>query len=251
MTILRGRIRVRILAGGALAAAMLGPYAIAQTPATESKNADAKTAPEVTETIYLANATEQNDLNDIQTALRNNFTRSRMYGVAGQYAITVRANVEDMAGIKKMVAELDRPRKVYRVTYNVSDVENGKRTDMQHYSMIVAAGARSTLKQGKRVPLVTGMSGDNPANGSQVQYIDVGVNIEANVEGQGLRTKVELSGLTDEKSGIGAQDPVVQQTMLQGTSSLTSSKPRVLGSIEVPGTSRQKEIEVTTELLTQ
>jgi type II secretory pathway component GspD/PulD (secretin) len=248
-----GRICVRTLAGGALAATLLGNCMTAQAQEGESQKAVEKAAPETNETIFLAHAAGQNDLNDVQTALRNNFPRSRMYGNFEQYAITVRATAEDMAGIKRMVAELDRPKKVYRVTYNISNVENGKRTETQHYSLIVAAGARSTLKQGKRVPLVTGMSGDgaNDANRSQVQYIDVGVTIEAIVEGQGLHTKVELSGMTDEKSGIGAQDPVVQQTLLEGTSNLTPGKPMLLGSVEVPGTSQQKEIEVSTELLTQ
>ena len=254
MTMLRGRMYIRMLVGGALAAALAGSCAMARAQGNESQTAAEKAASETNETIYLAHATGQNDLNDVQTALRNNFPRSRMFGLAGQYALTVRATAEDMAGIKKMIAEIDRPKKIYRVTYNVSDVENGKRTDTQHYSLVVTAGAKSALKQGKRVPLVTGMFGDKASaaeNSSQVQYIDVGVNIEANVEGQGLHTKVELSGVADEKSGIGVQDPVVQQTMLEGTSILPSGKPVVLGSIEVPGTSRQKEIEVSAELLTQ
>jgi type II secretory pathway component GspD/PulD (secretin) len=242
-----------MLAGATLAIALAGRSATAQAQENESQNAAAK-AQETTETLYLTHATWQNDLNDVQTALRNNFPHSRMFGVAGQYALAVRANAEDMAGIKKMVAELDRPRKVYRVTYNISDVDGGKRTDTQHYSLIVAVGARSLLKQGKRVPLVIGVNADKAStaeSGSQVQYIDVGVNIEASVEGQGLRTKVEMSAVADEKSGLGAQDPVVQQTLLEGTSTLTSGKPQLLGSLEVPGTSRQKEIEVSTELLTQ
>jgi hypothetical protein len=39
--------------------------------------------------------------------------------------------------------------------------------------------------------------------------------------------------------------------MLEGMSSLTVGKPVVLGSLDVPGTTRRQEIEVVTELLSQ
>jgi type II secretory pathway component GspD/PulD (secretin) len=245
---------VRVLAGCALLAiGGLGAYAQTQTteqhPATENR----AHAPVIRETIFLNHATGDYDLNDVQTALRNNFPYAKLYGVPGQYAITVTSTAEEIQDIKKMIAELDRPKKIYRVTYNVTDLENGKRTGTQHFSLVLASGSKGTLKEGKRVPLVTGVMGDKADSGqtSQVQYIDVGVMIEATVNGQGLKTKVEFAAVADEKSGIGVQDPVIQQTMLENTSSVTAGKPFVLGTVEVPGTMRHQEIEVTTELLTQ
>jgi type II secretory pathway component GspD/PulD (secretin) len=226
--------------------------ATAQSTNVESKSTETR-GPETSETIYLANATGPHDLNDIQTALRNNFPRARLYGVAGQYAITVGTTAEEMQGVKKMVAELDRPKKIYRVTYSVSEVENGKRTATRHYSLIVAAGGKATLKQGNRVPLVVGMSGDGAkaAQSSQVQYIDVGMNIDANIEGTALKTKVEESGIAEEKSSVVVADPIIRQTTLEGISSLTGGKPVVLGSLDVPGTTRREEIEVVTETVSQ
>jgi type II secretory pathway component GspD/PulD (secretin) len=210
-------------------------------------------APETTETIYLANATGPYDLNDIQTAMRNHFPSAKFYGVAAQYAITVRATAKDMQAIKKMAEELDRPKKIYRVTYNVSDVENGKRTTTQHYSLIVTAGGKAVLREGNRVPLVTGMTGEgaNAAQSSQVQYIDVGINIDASIDGTALRTKIEKSSVTDEKSGVVAPDPIIHQTMFEGMSALAAGKPVVLGSLDVPGANRRQEIEVVTEPLAQ
>jgi type II secretory pathway component GspD/PulD (secretin) len=253
MTLLRPAKTACLYAACTLAVAMIPSDAIAQAAGDDGKNAETRMAPETTESIYLSNATGAFDLNEVQSALRNNFPRARIYGVAGAYAITVRATAEDMQGVKKVVAELDRPKKIYRVTYNVNDIENGKRTGAQHYSLIVASGGKTTLKQGNRVPLVTGMTGEkaNAAQSSQVQYIDVGLNIEATIEGTSLRTKVEQSAVGDEKSGIVAPDPVIRQTMLEGTSGLSAGKPVVLGSIDVPGTTRHQEIEVTTELVSQ
>ena len=215
----------------------------------EGKPAETK-ALEAPETIYLVNATWPNDLNDVQTALRNNFPEARIYGMQGKNAITIRGTAEDIQGAKKMIAELDRPKKVYRVTYTINESDNGKRSETQHYTLLVASGAKTLLKQGNRVPLVTGMGeGASPAQSSQVQYMDVGLSIEASIEGVGLRTKVEQSGVTDQKSGIGAQDPVVRQTVLEGTLNVDLHKPVVLGSIDVPGSTRHEEIEVAVELV--
>jgi type II secretory pathway component GspD/PulD (secretin) len=225
----------------------------AQSTNNDSKSTEAR-APESSETFYLSNATWAADLNDIQTALRNNFSRIRVYGVATQYAITVRGTADELQAARKMIAELDRPKKIYRVTYNVSDVENGKRTGTKHYSLIVTSGGKTALKQGNRVPLVTGMSGDSAAaaaQSSQIQYVDIGLNIDASIEGTALRTKIEQSGIAEEKSSVTAPDPVIRQTMLEGTSSLTAGKPVVLGSLDVPGTTHREEIEVVTETLTQ
>jgi type II secretory pathway component GspD/PulD (secretin) len=247
---------VRVLVACALmAAGGRCAYAQAQQGPEQQAVVDAKAArahePLIRETIFLKNVTVQYDLNDIQTALRNNFPWAKMYGLAGQNAITVTSTAEDLQDIKKMVAELDRPKNLYRLTYSVSDVENGKKTGTQHYSLVVAAGSKGILREGKRIPMVTGAAGESGAQNTQVQYIDVGVSIDASIEGEGLKTKVELTAVADEKSTVATQDPVIQQTMLENNSSLTMGKPMVLGSLEVPGTARRQEIEVTTELLTQ
>jgi hypothetical protein len=102
------------------------------------------------------------------------------------------------------------------------------------------------------VPIVTGVSGDT-ATGTQVQYIDVGLSIEASADGylDGVRlhSKVEQTNLADEKSGIGAQDPIVRQTVLDGASTMVPGKPLILGSLDLPGATRKQEIEVVAELV--
>jgi hypothetical protein len=89
--------------------------------------------------------------------------------------------------------------------------------------------------------------------GTQVQYVDVGLNIEASLDGSldslQLRSKVEQTGLAEEKSGVGAQDPVIQQTVLDGLSALVPGKPQILGSFDVPGNTRHEEVEVVAELV--
>ena len=108
------------------------------------------------------------------------------------------------------------------------------------------------LKQGSRVPIVTGSfdSGSSKQN-TQVQYVDVGLNIDASLEGfnDGVRlhTKMEQSSVADEKSSVAVQDPVIRQTVLEETSMLALGKPLVLGALDVPGTTRHMDVEVVAE----
>ena len=82
-------------------------------------------------------------------------------------------------------------------------------------------------------------------------YIDVGLNFDATLDefanGVRLRTKVDESSVAEERSGVGPQGPVVRQTSLEGTSFLTPGKPLVLGSLDIPGSTRHQEVEVVME----
>jgi hypothetical protein len=50
---------------------------------------------------------------------------------------------------------------------------------------------------------------------------------------------------------VGAQEPVVRQTVLEGTSFLTPGKPLVLGSLDIPGSARHLDVEVVMEQVVQ
>ena len=235
-------ISVAILAG-----LTLPLISTAQTP-PENSAAESKNAPRVVETIHLKSVTAQRDQNDMQTDLRNMFPMARIYAVPTQNAFSISATPEDMDAAKKLIAELDRPRKAYRVTYTITEVDNGKRTGAQHVALVVVAGEKSVLKHGDRVPLVTGMYGKESAEqSSQVQYIDVGLNIEASLDGDRLRSRVEQSSVAEEKSGIGVQDPIVRQTSVDATSDITAGKTLLIGSLDISGTTRHQEIEAVAE----
>jgi general secretion pathway protein D len=62
------------------------------------------------ETFYLTNAWQQNDLNDVQTALRNVLPNAKVYGVASQNAIVMRATPDELLLAQKLVNDLDRAR---------------------------------------------------------------------------------------------------------------------------------------------
>jgi type II secretory pathway component GspD/PulD (secretin) len=244
-----------MLAGFALALSLATQTCAAQAQAAESKPAVAsKQVVKTYQTIYLTNASQQSDLTDIQTAIRNMLSEVRIYGIPSQNAISIQGTPEDIALAQKIVSELDRPRKLYRLTFTITEIDGGKRTATQNYSLIAASGERSSLKQGRRVPIVTGkFDVDASAQNTQVQYQDVGLNIEATVatfaEGVRLRSKVEQSSLSDKKSGVGIQDPVLNQTVVDGTATLALGKPFVLGSLATPDSARTQEIAVVAELV--
>jgi len=141
--------------------------------------------------------------------------------------------------------------KTYRLTYTLTETDGGKRVGTQHFAMIVVSGRKTVLKQGNRVPLVTGSVSTSGGAQTQVQYLDIGLNIDASIEesadGVKLNTQVEQSSIAEEKSGLGTQDPIVRQAKLEGTSILTAGQPLILGSMDIPSTARRLDIEVVME----
>lgn len=203
----------------------------------------------VMQTFFLKNATSVNDLNDVQTDLRNVLSRARIYGVSTENAITVSGTPEDLVTAQKLIAELDQPKKTYRVTYTITDISDGKRTGSHELSLVVEVGSKTVLKQGTRIPILTGSTGSGSDVNTQFQYVDVGMNVEVTAYEAGLHTKIEESNISAEKSNVGIQDPVIGQTMLEGAFPLITAKPAILGTVDVPGTTHQQQISVRSELL--
>jgi type II secretory pathway component GspD/PulD (secretin) len=256
-----------------LAVALSASIAYAQTaPAPAKPNSDAtaaKTAPESpcarpnTElcperTIYLNNVSQQSDANEDVTMLRNLLPpNDKIFLVANQNAIFIRATPEDIAFAQKLLSDLDRPKKNYRLTYTVSEKDGTKLINTEHFAMVMASGQTTTLKQGSKVPLVTGTysaGGSNPAGvQTQVTYIDVGMNFDATLTAMGdnamLKSAVEQSSVAPETSGLGTQDPILRQSSLKGVALLSPGKPQVLGSLGIPGSTSHFDIEVLMEPL--
>jgi type II secretory pathway component GspD/PulD (secretin) len=234
--------------------APLASHANAQSPA--AKLADLSSAneqPSSYKTFYLTNLIRPHDADDIQTALRNMLPSAKLYYVPAQSALSIRGSAEEIALAQKIVADLDRPRKTYRLTYTVAETGNGQPDSGHHVTLIVTSGGSTDFKQGSKVPLVIGVDtqGQQPPR-SDVQYMDIGLEIEATLygyDGIHLRSKIAQSSVADEKSGVGAQDPIFLQTTLDGTVTLVPGKPLILGSLDIPGTNRHQQVEVVSEVI--
>jgi type II secretory pathway component GspD/PulD (secretin) len=237
------------MVGISLAMACYGMSAVAQTEAAGSK-----TSPEIYQTLYLTNLTQQNEAYELVSDLRNMLPKDKLVYVPSQSAISIRGSAEDIALAQKILSELDKTKKIYRLTYTMTERDDGKTIGVQHFSIIVASGSKTDLKLGSRVPIAAAArSSSAGSSSSEVQYLDVGQEIEASLDGYldgvRLRTKVVQSSIAEDKSGVGTQDPVIRQTTLEGTSTLVQGKPLVLGSLDVPGSTRHQEVEVVSELV--
>jgi hypothetical protein len=233
--------------------AVLTLILVVRSAGAQAQPAEQKAAVNSYQTLYLGNLTAQDDARDIVTDLRNMLPKARIYLVSSQKAISIHGSAEDIQLAQKILSDIDRKQKIYRLTYSITEMDGDKQMGTKRYAVVVAEGGEKTyLKLGNRVPLVTGWTKEGePTQSSQVQYLDVGLNLEASLEGFSdglkLRTKIEQSNIADERSGIGAQDPVIHQTTLEGTSTLVPGKPLVVGTITIPGSTRQQEIEVVSE----
>jgi type II secretory pathway component GspD/PulD (secretin) len=253
--------------GVALALTLIGPDAWGQTGESGSTStekgstvsrqdvaAGARVDIRPFQIFYLTNATQVNDANEITTAVRNLLPPDvKIYLVPSQNALTVRGTQDELALAQKIISDLDRPKKIYRLTFTTIETDGTKRVGVQHFAMVVTPGQRTVLKQGSKVPIATGSFSSTGSTGAQTQitYIDVGMNFDATLDelanGARLRSKVEQLSMAEQTSGVGVADPIIRQSALEGTSFLTLGKPLVLGSIDIPGSTRHLDVEVVME----
>ena len=216
---------------------------LAQTPAE---------ADQVVRTFHLSSQMNPGEQNDMLTGIRNTVPPSlRIFLVASQNTVVVRGTPQDVQIVADLIPKLDHPHRQYRLTYTLTETDSGKRIGVQHYSMVLTSGERMQLKEGSRVPVLTGSLTSSNQTEKQTTYLDIGLNFDSVVQEYGdglqLRTKVEQSSMVPERSGIGPEDPIIRQTRLEGTSFLAEGKPLVLGSLDVLGSTRRLEVEAVVE----
>lgn len=225
-----------ILATCWLAIASLMPGLRIEAQSSDTKNPNDQSGAEIYETIHLNNFIQQNGLGELQTCLRDLLPRIKIYSSSSQSALSIRGSVKDVAMAEKIVADFDKPRATYRLTFTLTDTDGGKSAAAQAISLIAASGEKTELKQGSRVPIVSGQyDASCSTQHAQVQDPDLGLNIELTVDGIGdgvrLRSKVEQSSLSHGESGAGARDPIFQQGVLVATTKLALGKAQILGSM--------------------
>lgn len=225
------------------------------SPVAFAQDAPARSLPEQSpvKIFHLSNVAQAPEANEIAVALRNMIDpRDKLYLLSLTNDIIAAAPPDQLELIGRLIGELDRPKQTYRVIYTVSEFDGTKRIGVQHFAMVVVTGQRVTLKQGDKVPVLTGsFNKDSASQQSQFTYLDVGMNFDTTLDtfakGLRLRSKVEQSSVAEPPSGGLVQDPIVRQTVLEGTSVILPGKPLTLGSIDIAGSTRHADIEVVAE----
>lgn len=203
--------------------------------------------------IYLQNMATQNDANEILVALRNLFDPSmKVFLSTNQNAIAITTYPEEFERMEALVKKLDIPHPTYRVTFTLAEIDGGKQIGVQHYTLITALGQRVIMKQGSKVPVITG-SYKEAGNGTQQQftYLDIGMNIDATINkvGNGLqmKVKVEQSSVANESEIGGVREPIVRQSVFDGVPSVKLGQATAIGQMDVPGSTRHLDIDVLVE----
>ncbi len=101
------------------------------------------------QTFYLANAAMQNDLNDIQTALRNLLTGAKLYAVPSQNAIVMRATPDELLLAQRVIDDLDKARPEVVVDVAVLEVNRQKERNIgvslpQSFGLTLQANSNTT-----------------------------------------------------------------------------------------------------------
>lgn len=138
---------------------------------------------------------------------------------------------------------------VYRVSYRVNELENGKTINSRSYTLMAQPSRTMSVRIGNRVPFTTANSAGKGAV-SSVQYWNVGMNIDSTIDDRGenllVHTKLEMNSLAaKEQQSALEHPPIFNDLRLDDTTSATLGKPAFVGSLDDVSSNRHYVIEVT------
>jgi Bacterial type II and III secretion system protein len=142
--------------------------------------------------------------------------------------------------------------KTYRLTYTFSEIDGTKPIGTQHYAMTTDADGRASVKLGNKVPVLTGeYHAASAQTQTQFTYVDVGLNLDTRLHefanGIQVSAKVEKSSVADEPSTLDMHEPIIRQQVLENTAIVALGKPVMLGSLDIPGSTRHLDISLIVE----
>lgn len=143
-------------------------------------------------------------------------------------------------------AKEERNANVYKLDFTVYELENGKRVNDRSYTLHATDADRrgASTRVGTRVPISSGDKG--------VQYIDVGLRIETNIQssdGSGINLYVsfESSGFAVPEQGQNPQagTPVLRNVNENVTAHVALNKPTLISSVDDVNSKRRLQLEVS------
>jgi hypothetical protein len=155
-------------------------------------------------------------------------------------AMAYKALAQESAGAPAAAKAPEPPAHFYHLEFVIQETgADGKPTNSRTYSGTVSTSRTDhgfSTRTGSRVPIATGTM-DNPQN-TQFQYIDIGVNIDANgarEEGEklALSLNAEISSLAGTQNISGVNEPVVRQNRWQASVLIPIGKPTTVFTSDV------------------
>jgi len=168
--------------------------------------------------------------------------------LAVAFPLTATAQV---SGVQETVAP-NKPMHTYRLTYTLTELDAGKKLGLQHYTLTVNPDTHhATLKLRSKVPFCIGGCSTSGSTQSSFTYYDIGLSIDAALttyaNGIQVETVLDKTDVADSQPEQKILQPVIREADLTNTAMLSPGKPVQLGSIDIPGSTRHFDVEVTME----
>jgi hypothetical protein len=134
----------------------------------------------------------------------------------------------------------------YQLEFTFTEMDGAKKVQSRNYTMLISEGRNARLRVGSKIPLVTGTT----AGVEQLQYMDVGANIDARAEAGDARTvrldtRLEVTGLA---SGEISRRPVLRNFNNAVVATVPLEKSTLLTSQDEPGTSTTFQVHVVARI---
>ena len=184
------------------------------------------------QTFYLTNAWQQNDLNDIQTALRNVLPNAKVYGVASQNAIVMRGTPDELLLAEKLIDDLDKPRSEVVVDFGVLEVS-------KNWEQTLGIAWPNNISVQLQSPQAAATASNSTLTGTTTTGISPTIYDLAHLKGSDFAVNVGAAQLnlllTNANTQI-LQDPRIRATDGQkATLTIGSKIPIATGSYSAPG----------------
>src|SRR5882757_2642404 len=165
------------------------------------------------QTFYLSNTSQTNDLNDIQTALRNVLTNAKLYAVPSQNAIVMRATPDELLLARKLIDDLDKARPEVVVDVVLLEVNKNHERNLgivlpQQISASLQGTTTTTTTTGTGTDTGTGTTTTPSNNGLTLNNLG---NLNANNVAMTISSATANLLLTDNDTRV-LQNPRVRAT---------------------------------------
>jgi general secretion pathway protein D len=168
------------------------------------------------QTFYLTNAWQQNDLNDVQTALRNVLTQIKVYGLASQNALVVRGTPDELLLAQKLIGDLDKARPEIVVDVAIMEVsKNWERNIGIQWPASASVAIQSSTSTTSTCP--TGSTTCTPTTGSSTPTLYDLAHLNSTNFAVTVGTATANLLLTDSNTRI-LQNPRLRATDMQKAS---------------------------------
>ena len=141
-------------------------------------------------------------------------------------------------------------RDTYRLEYTITELEDGKKLNARSFAVLCedrGGPTRGVLKVGTRFPVTSLGEAGKPA---EVQYLDLGINIEARLDltasGElSLQSDFEMSSMAEDPAAHNANFPVIRQFRITSFNAVIPGKPTAIATADDVTTHRQYQIQLT------